>query len=95
MKITNEKIKKIAEISHISLDENSLLTLKNSIDTALELLEPLSELQADIPPEIVNISQLENIFRDDVVIESFNKDEILVNSPNCSKTGFIVPKIIE
>jgi aspartyl-tRNA(Asn)/glutamyl-tRNA(Gln) amidotransferase subunit C len=95
MKIDDKIIEHIADLARIEFNKNEKLIYVDQLNSILLYMEKLNELDtSDIPPTS-HVIPIKNIYRDDIVTESYNIEEILANAPEIEKGFFKVPKIIE
>jgi aspartyl-tRNA(Asn)/glutamyl-tRNA(Gln) amidotransferase subunit C len=95
MKITKETIEHIANLSKLELSEQELSKLTTDMENIILYVDKLNELDTtDIEPT-AHIIPLRNVFREDIVKESFNREDILMNAPSNESGCFKVPKIVE
>ena len=75
--VTREDVENIALLSKLFVPEEELdsLTINNA---------PTSGESFD------NINNLSNVFREDVVVESYDSEEILKNAPEQAESHFLV-----
>jgi len=95
MNITNDELAYIAELSKLEFSEKELLSLKDNMSVILKWIKKLDDLDTKNLTPLNNITGEKNIFREDEIIPSFSKEEILSLSPNHNKSGYIVPLVIE
>jgi len=95
MSIDKNQVKKVAKLSRISLDDSKLESLSKDLDSILNFVEQLNELDTKKTEPLTSI--IEKILepRIDKVNDGKIKDEILKNSPDKNEDFFIVPKVVE
>ncbi len=88
-------INKVALLSRIKLDEEEKVKLQNDLNQILSYVEQLNELDiADVEPTS-HVLNLENVYREDKVIQSEAYKEVLKHAPDIHGSYFKVPKVIE
>jgi aspartyl-tRNA(Asn)/glutamyl-tRNA(Gln) amidotransferase subunit C len=77
--ITKEDVLKIAELSKIEIKEEDIEKIQGDFSSILEYVGQLSELDTSGAEEMVNITGLKNIEREDIPQENnpFTKGEYL------------------
>ncbi len=95
MGIKREDIEYIAKLARIELDEELLSILYRDLGKILDYVDQLKTLDIEGIPPTTHALELFNIFRDDVVGESLDKEDILKYAPSRKKGFFKVPKVIE
>ncbi len=94
MKISPEEVRYVAHLARLNLDDKELETITSQIDTILNYVEKLDELDTrDVAPTTHAFS-ITNAFREDKVTESLDQQKALANSPRQKGEMFVVPRII-
>ncbi len=95
MSIDKNKVKKVAKLSRIRLDENKLESLSKDLASILNFVDQLNKLNTDKIEPLTSILEKTLEVRDDEVKDGKIRDQILKNSPEKNEEFFIVPKVIE
>ncbi len=85
----------MAHLSRLSLGDEEKQRFAAQLDTILEYVEKLSELQTDDVEPLIHMSDRENVFRSDVPAASLSRREALENAPERAEGCFKVPSILE
>ena len=93
MKITAEQIKHVASLARLKLTDEEVKSL--NMEAVIEFADKLSELDASDTAPTNHISDIYNVFREDEVVESFDRDDILKNAPQKARGCVLVPKVVE
>lgn len=95
MKISREAVAHVAQLARLHFEDMELDRFTQQLNEILSFVEKLNELNtAEVPPT-THFMAIENVFREDVVSESFSAENVLANAPQPSKGSFQVPRIIE
>ena len=95
MKINRKVVENVANLARLEFNEEEKELYVTQLNSIFTYMEKLNELDTrEIPPTSHAISQA-NVFREDVVIESRNREKSLDNAPEVDRGYFKVPKIIE
>jgi len=96
-KFTKEVISKIADLSHIPLDQKEEEYFASQFNKTLEIVEGLNSLETEKVIETSQVTGLLNVFRKDSVDKDkmLSQDEALSNSKNTHKGYFLVPAIFD
>ena len=87
--VTREEIENIALLSKLFVPEEELDSLTKSMQEIIDFADTINN--APVSDEAFdNINNLSNVFRDDVVIESCDSEEILKNAPEQAQSHFLV-----
>jgi len=95
MKITKDEVLYVADLARLDLDEAAIEKFAGQIDSILDYVDKLNEVDtAGVRPTSHAIF-LTNAFREDEPKEHLDREEALANAPQKEDGSFIVPKIIE
>ena len=86
--VNRKEIQKIARLSKLFINEDELDSLTKDMNDIIAFADQINEASFG-NEEFDNINQLENVFRKDEVIPSFDRDQIL-QSANEEEDGFFV-----
>jgi len=94
-KFTKEVISKIADLSHIPLDQKEEEYFASQFNKTLEIIEELNSFDTKKISETSQVTGLLNVFRKDVINKDkmLSQDEALSNSKKTYKGYFLVPAI--
>jgi len=93
--LTPTDVAALARLARIELTEAELALLAPQLDVILESVARVSEVAAvDIPPTS-HALPLTNVFREDVVVPSLPRDQVLAGAPAVEQDRFRVPRILE
>ena len=95
MKITNELVAYVANLSRICLDEQQTEEMKEKRSYVLEYMDVLGQLDTTDLEPLSHVFPLVNAMREDTVMPSYKREELLKNAPEHSDETFIVPKTVE
>lgn len=95
MKITEEKIEQLAHLARLEFDSESKSKIKADLESILDFCEKLNEVDTDGVEPLIYMTDTVNNVREDIVIQSFTKDQMLSNAPKKDSDYFRVPKVIE
>lgn len=70
---TIAEIEKIAELARLELSENEKQQYAEQLSVILDYIEMLNEVDTEGVPETVQVTGLEDVFRDDVVVSTDNE----------------------
>jgi len=95
MGIEKEDIEYIARLARIELDRELLDVLSHDLSRILDYIDQLKTLNVEDVSPLTHVIEVANIFREDRVEPSLNRDDILDIAPSRSEGFFKVPKVIE
>ena len=95
MKIDKNTINKIARLSRIKLDSKESEDYIKDLNSILDWVEQLNEINTDNVEPLTNISSSVLPKRDDISEDINSSEEILENAPDKIEGFFSVPKVVE
>ncbi|QSZ26928.1 Asp-tRNA(Asn)/Glu-tRNA(Gln) amidotransferase subunit GatC [Aceticella autotrophica] len=95
MAITREEVEHVAKLARLKFSDKDLDRLATQLDSILGYVYKLNELNTENIEPTAHIVPISNVFRDDEVKPSMDREKILMNAPNREDGCFKVPKIIE
>ena len=95
MKINKNTINKIARLSRIKLDDKESEDYINDLNSILNWVEQLNEVNTENVEPLSNISSSILPKREDVSKDTNSSEEILENAPDKLEGFFAVPKVVE
>jgi aspartyl-tRNA(Asn)/glutamyl-tRNA(Gln) amidotransferase subunit C len=88
-------IKHIAKLAHLQLTEDQLQTYSAKLESILEHMQEITQLNLSDVPSTARVIEEENIFRDDVVLPSLPQAEALKNATKTQEGFFVVPGVLK
>ncbi|MGH7897823.1 MAG: Asp-tRNA(Asn)/Glu-tRNA(Gln) amidotransferase subunit GatC [Candidatus Binatia bacterium] len=95
MKISLEDVRRVASLARLELSPDEERRLVGDLGTILEYIEKLGELDTTGVPPTAHVTDVGCRFRNDIVENRENVEELLANAPDRLESFFKVPKIIE
>ena len=95
MSIDKDKIKHVAKLARISLDEKKTDSLTKDLSSIFKFIEQLNELDTKNVEPLTSILNEPLRSRSDEINDGKIKDQILENSPKKNEEFFVVPKVVE
>ncbi|MCS7229185.1 MAG: Asp-tRNA(Asn)/Glu-tRNA(Gln) amidotransferase subunit GatC [Candidatus Kryptonium sp.] len=94
MAITIKDVEYIAKLARLEFKEEEKEKFTEQFNRILEYIDKLNELDTTNVEPLYHVIDLKNVFRDDIVKESYPREEILKNAPARTEFFFKVPKVI-
>ena len=94
-KISEQEVKKIAELSRLSLSSNELKKRTEDMNNIIHYMDTLNEIDIDNVDELYNVHDMNNALRDDSFEESLDKKDVLKNSPSSNEDYIEVPLTVK
>ena len=95
MKVTKEDIANVAVLSRLSVSEAETDKYMGQMDKILTYMDNLSQLDTESVKPTTYALPMQNVFREDVVRESLDREAALANAPLREDGYFKVPKVLE
>lgn len=95
MKVTKEDIANVAVLSRLSVSEAEADKYMGQMDKILTYMDNLSQLDTERVKPTTYALPMQNVFREDVVRESLDREAALANAPLREDGYFKVPKVLE
>ena len=94
-RITRDEVERVAFLARLSLSDEEAQRLAGELDTILEYVETLNELDTDGVEPTSHPIALATPLREDRAVPGIDPELAVANAPERSNTAFVVPKVIE
>ena len=94
MAVTIKEVEHIAELAKLKFKDDELEKFTEHLNEILAYVEKLNELDTTNVEPLSYPIEGSNVFREDVVKPSLDREEALRNAPDRSELFFKVPKVI-
>ena len=94
-KISEQEVKKIAELSRLSLTNEELKKRTKDMNNILDYMDTLNEIDTKNVEELYNVHDMNNSLREDNYESSLDKKDVLANSPNSNSDYIEVPLTVK
>lgn len=95
MAVTKKDVEYIAELAKLTFKEEELEKFTEQLNEILAYVEKLNELDTTNVEPLSHPVEGSNVFREDVVKPSLDREEALRNAPDRSELFFKVPKVVD
>ena len=95
MPLDKEKIKHVAKLARISVNEDKVNSLTKDLNSIFRFIEQLNELNTDQVEPLTSILNQSLRSRKDEVNDGKIREKIFKNSPKNNEEFFVVPKVVE
>ncbi len=95
MKITDEMIDYISQLARLELSGEEREKGKEEIGKIIDYMDTLNTLDTTDIEAMSHAFPVKNVFREDVLKPSVDRDIITLNAPNSKDGCFKVPKTVE
>ena len=92
VKTDDNMLEYLSILAKLEIEGGEKESLRKDLEKMLDYVDMLNELDTSEVEPLVQAIKSENVFRDDAVTESDNRDEIIANAPQEICGQFAVPK---
>lgn len=93
--ISDETIEYVGILAKLELSGEEKEQAKKDMESMLDYVDKLNELDTEGVEPMSHVFPVHNVFREDVVTNGDDRDEILANAPEKKDGAFVVPKTVE
>lgn len=93
--ISDETIEYVGILAKLELSDEEKEAAKSDMARMLDHIDKLNELDTTGVEPMSHVFPVNNVFREDVVINSDDSENILSNAPECKDSAFVVPKTVD
>ena len=93
--ISKDDVTYVASLAQLSPDEATKERLVRELGEILAYMDKLNELDTSNIEPTMHALQLTNVFRDDKVGTSLDRETALMNAPKADEEYFLVPRILD
>ncbi len=95
MSVTKKEVENIAKLSKLKLSDPEVEEFTGDMNKILDYMEKLNELDTKEVKPLLHPLEDYNIFREDELKDSIDREDALKNAPNRTEEFFKVPKVIK
>ncbi|HEX3078541.1 MAG TPA: Asp-tRNA(Asn)/Glu-tRNA(Gln) amidotransferase subunit GatC [Lachnospiraceae bacterium] len=95
MNITDETIKYVAALAKLELSPEEEERAKKDLDSILGYMDIMNDIDTTNVEPMSHAFPLQNVFREDIITNGPDRDNLLSNAPVKKDGCFIVPKTVE
>ena len=93
--ISDETIEYVSILAKLELSDDEKEQAKKDMGRMLDYIDKLNELDTEGVEPVSHIFPVNNVFREDVVTNGDDRENILFNAPDKKDGCFKVPKTVE
>ena len=93
--ISDETIEYVGILAKLELSEEEKEQAKKDMANMLAYIDTLNELDTSGVEPMSHVFPVNNVFREDVVTNEDDREEILANAPEAKDGAFVVPKTFD
>lgn len=95
MKITTELVDYISKLSRLELEAGEKQAMTAELERIVAYMDVLNQLDTERAEPMSHVFPVKNVLREDEVLPSQDRAELLAGSPAGDKEAFLVPKAVE
>ena len=93
--ISDETIEYVGILAKLELSDDEKELAKIDMANMLDYIDTLNELDTSGVEPMSHVFPVNNVFREDVVTNGDDREEILANAPEAKEGAFVVPKTFD
>lgn len=93
--INDETIDYVGILAKLKLNEEEKVQAKADMQKMLDYIDKLDELDTTGVEPMSHVFAVNNVFREDVVVNGDDRDNMLANAPEKKEGQYKVPKTVE
>ena len=95
MQIDSKMVEYVAELAKLHLNDEEKELMAADLSKVLEYMDVLNSLDTSDVEPVTHVFGVENVFREDIVQASYDREEILKNALESADGCFKVPQTVE
>lgn len=95
MKITKDQVEHVAHLARLSLTEEEKVQMTKDMEMILEFADQINEYTFEDVNATAHVIPMNNVFREDEVLPSMEREVLLANAPSKEDGCYNVPKVVE
>ena len=95
MEVTGEMIDNLANLARLRFSDEEKADIKIDLQRMIAFVEKLQEVDTTGIEPLLHMSEAMNVYREDEVKGSMQKETALANAPSANNDYFKVPKVIK
>ena len=93
--ISDETIEYVGILAKLELSDEEKEQAMKDMANMLDYIDTLNELDTSGVEPMSHVFPVNNVFREDVVTNGDDREEILANAPEAKEGAFVVPKTFD
>ena len=93
--ISDETFEYVGILAKLELSDEEKEQAKKDMANMLDYIDTLNELDTSGVEPMSHVFPVNNVFREDVVTNGDDREEILANAPEAKEGAFVVPKTFD
>lgn len=93
--IDDEVMKNVEILAKLALTDEERGKTREKMQEMLDYVDKLNELDTEGMEPLSHTFPVENVFREDVVVNGDDRENMLANAPKCKEGQYQVPKTVQ
>ncbi len=93
--ISDETIEYVGILAKLDLSNEEKEAAKKDMGSMLDYIDKLNELDTTGVEPMSHVFPVNNVFREDIVTNGDDRDNILKNAPSSREGSFVVPRTVD
>lgn len=93
--IDDEVMKNVEILAKLALTDEERGKAREKMQEMLDYVDKLNELDTEGMEPLSHTFPVENVFREDVVVNGDDRENMLANAPKCKEGQYQVPKTVQ
>ncbi len=94
-RISTDEVARVAGLAHIALTEAEIEKIAGELDVIATSVAKVSEVATPDVPATSHPIHLTNVWREDIVGQTLDRDEVLASAPAAEDGMFLVPQMLD
>jgi aspartyl-tRNA(Asn)/glutamyl-tRNA(Gln) amidotransferase subunit C len=94
MAISREEVEKVSLLGRLLLDDEQLDTMTGQLGDILAYMDLLAEVDTEQVEPMAHALDVSDVFRDDEVRPSLDREQALANAPHRDDECYLVPAVL-
>lgn len=95
MKINEETVQYVAALAKLTVSDEEKQKVAVDLDRILDYIETMNGLDTEGVEPMSHVLPIKNVFREDIVVNQDNREQLIKNAPKQKDGCFAVPKTVE
>lgn len=93
--ITDETIEYVGILAKLELSDEEKEQAKKDMGSMLDYIDKLNELDTENVEPMSHVFPVDNVFREDIVTNGDDREQMLANAPKKKEGTYMVPKTFD
>ena len=94
MGLTREEVQKVSLLARLQLSDDELTWMTSQLGKIIDYVDQLNELDTTDVEPMAHAAELANVFADDQIRPSLDRDDVLANAPKRDDECYRVPAVL-